>query len=129
MRYAQPVLAVDRFRDCVHFYRDLLGVQQVQGDDSGPMAVFESDGARFTLVDMRAIPAEANGVMNAEGGRGSRVTLVFRSQDIDAEFERLTAAGVTYEVPPHEFEEWGVRSSVCLDPDGNPVEIVLAPTT
>jgi catechol 2,3-dioxygenase-like lactoylglutathione lyase family enzyme len=54
---------------------------------------------------------------------------VFRSQDIDAEFERLTAAGVTYEVPPHEFEEWGVRSSVCLDPDGNPVEIVLAPTT
>jgi hypothetical protein len=35
------------------------------------------------------------------------------------------AEGVTA-MTPQDFPQWGVRSSVCLDPDGNPVEIAAS---
>jgi catechol 2,3-dioxygenase-like lactoylglutathione lyase family enzyme len=123
MEFSQAVLTVRKFGECFVFYKDLLGLELASGGERGPVAAFQSGGAKFTILDARAVPAEAAALLNGVQG-APRVTLAFRASDVDAEFERLSAAGVRYAVKPHDFVEWHVRSSICLDPDGNPVEIV-----
>jgi catechol 2,3-dioxygenase-like lactoylglutathione lyase family enzyme len=125
MEYVQPVLTVHRFGDCLHFYRDLLQMKLVGGAESGPVATLQSGDRQITLLDAKKVPAEVTDLLGGKPG-GLRVTLVFRAVDIDAEYDRLHKAGVRYHTKPHDFQEWGVRSSVCLDPDGNAVEIVQA---
>ncbi len=43
--------------------------------------------------------------------------------DIDAEYERLKAAGVKFNCPPPEFEGGPIRATYGRDPDGNVIEI------
>ena len=43
--------------------------------------------------------------------------------DIDAEYERLTAAGVKFNCPPPDFEGGPIRATYGRDPDGNVIEI------
>jgi predicted enzyme related to lactoylglutathione lyase len=123
MEFSQAVLTVRQFRECFVFYKDLLGLALASGGERGPMAAFQSGGAKFTILDAQAVPGAAATVLGGSPGV-PRVTLAFRSSDVDAEFERLSAAGVSYAMAPTDFREWHVRSSICLDPDGNPVEIV-----
>lgn len=130
MQFSQPVLKVDRFADCLRFYRDLLGMELLMGDEKGPVASLQSGGQRLTLLDAKGVPTEAAGVLGGPSG-APRVTLAFFAGDVDAEYERLRKEGVEYKIEPRDFPDWGVRSSVCLDPDGNPVEIAatLQPKT
>jgi catechol 2,3-dioxygenase-like lactoylglutathione lyase family enzyme len=44
-------------------------------------------------------------------------------QDIDAEYERLTRGGMTFNCPPPNFPGSPVRATYGRDPDGNIVEI------
>src|SRR4051812_16547088 len=124
MEYSQPVLTVHRFGECVRFYRDLLQMKLVGGAEEGPIAALQSGGHQITLLDAARVPSEVTGLIGGVGA-AARGTLVFRVADVDAEYERLAKAGVHYHTKPKNFPEWGnVRSSVCLDPDGNPIEIV-----
>lgn len=124
MQFSQPVLKVDRFADCLRFYRDLLGMELLMGDEKGPVASLQSGGQKLTLLDAKGVPVEAAGTLGGAGDSGTpRVTFAFFADDIDAECARLRKEGVPYAIEPKDFPEWGVRSSVCLDPDGNPVEI------
>jgi len=122
MDFSQVILSVERFGACVRFYRDLLGCELVGGGDDGPVAYFASAGQRFALVDRRVTAALSPGAGESPAG-AARATLAFRAADVDAERERLGAAGVEYTIEPRDFAPWGVRSSLCRDPDGNPVEI------
>jgi catechol 2,3-dioxygenase-like lactoylglutathione lyase family enzyme len=122
MELSQAILKVEQFGACVRFYRDLLGCDLVGGDEAGPVAYFTSGGQRFGLLDARAVPAEAAGTIGGAPG-APRVTFAFRAENVDEAHRRLCEAGVRFTIEPHDFEAWGVRSSLCLDPDGNPVEI------
>ena len=106
----------------MRFYRDLIGCEIVNGDENGPVAYFSSGGQRFALLDAKAVPAEAASTIGGASG-APRVTFAFIADDVDREYRRLRAAGVEYTIEPRDFTQWGVRSSLCLDPDGNPVEI------
>lgn len=120
--FAQTVLSVKRFEECVRFYRDQLGCEVVGGDPAGPYVQLGSSGQRFGLVDRRALPADLGHAAEAAPGT-SPATLAFFCDDVDAMHEGLSKQGVAYAIPPRDFPEWGVRSSLCHDPDGNPVEI------
>ena len=128
MQLGQTLLIVTKFRECVEFYRDALGFEIVNGDANGPLVTFQSAGQRLGLVDRRVLPAGL-GSSIAQGGPSGSVVLVVQTDDIDADYERLSARGVVYPVPPRDFPEWGVRSSVCQDPEGNLLEIVVTPTS
>ena len=43
--------------------------------------------------------------------------------DIDAEYERLSKAGVKFNIPPPDFEGSAIRATYGRDPDGNIIEI------
>lgn len=125
MEFSQPVITVRAFAACVHFYEKLLGIARVTAVAEGITATFQSGERRFTLLDAEHVPEAAGEVLGGAPG-APRVTLVFTTDDVDATFERLRKAGVVYRMTPQDFPQWGVRSSVCLDPDGNPVEIAAS---
>lgn len=47
----------------------------------------------------------------------------FDVTDVDEEYERLGALGMTFHGPPQEFKEFGIRTVYGRDPDGNVVEL------
>jgi catechol 2,3-dioxygenase-like lactoylglutathione lyase family enzyme len=56
-------------------------------------------------------------------GEGLRFELCAYVDDVDAEVERLRAAGVEVLHDP-EDKPWGERAAHVVDPDGNPVQLV-----
>lgn len=57
---------------------------------------------------------------DSSDGTGSNICLAFTVEDVDAEYARLTAAGVSVIEPP-ETRPWGMRNMSFADPDGNRV--------
>jgi lactoylglutathione lyase len=51
------------------------------------------------------------------------MVLVIWTDDVDAAFQKLTAAGTPVEQPPHDTGN-NNRNALLRDPDGNLVEIV-----
>jgi DNA-binding transcriptional ArsR family regulator len=65
-------------------------------------------------------PVPENGTTASEG-----INLYFRVRDIDAHFERASAAGVEFDFPPTTMS-WGARHSYVTDPDGHTISFVQA---
>jgi catechol 2,3-dioxygenase-like lactoylglutathione lyase family enzyme len=93
------------------FYVDVLGFELTRDDESIPgmrwIQVRPPTGTTsLTLVTwFDSMPA------------GSLRGLVFVCDDLEAEHERLSAAGVSFEQPPQQ-QPWAYEAVVC-DPDGN----------
>src|SRR5262245_27371583 len=73
----------------IESYRDVLGVPVLFRVPGQPMAFFQSGQVRLYL-----------GVPETPAFR-SQVVVYFTVDDIDAEYARLTAAGVSMAGPPH----------------------------
>lgn len=109
-------IVVKDLEGCLAFYRDLLGlretmrarlegswVEQVTGIDGivADCVYLELDGrTRLELLQFlepeTGAPLEPNAIPSTPGIRH----LAFRVDDLDAEFERLTKAGVPFVNPP-----------------------------
>lgn len=103
-----PVSDQDRARA---FYVDTIGFRLVRDDDSVPgirwvQVAPESGTTALTLVTWF-------GTMPAGSLRG----LVLACADLDAEYQRLSTAGVQFDSPPQR-QPWATEA-VFRDPDGN----------
>jgi lactoylglutathione lyase len=107
----------------IAFYRDHLGFEETfrTPDDGDPTHVeFKLEGFMLGLGTVEA----AREVHYIEPTPGSpAMSLVIWTDDIETAFERLTAAGVHAERPPHDSGN-NNRSALLRDPDGNLVELV-----
>jgi uncharacterized glyoxalase superfamily protein PhnB len=54
--------------------------------------------------------------------RGDETILDFMAEDVDAEYERIAALGVTWVMLPT-TQPWGNRSMIFRDPEGNLVSV------
>jgi catechol 2,3-dioxygenase-like lactoylglutathione lyase family enzyme len=91
------------------FYVDLIGLA-VLAEDGGYLRVGGGGGFHMGM--------EQGGVGRVEGGPEINVQVV----DVDAEYARLTAAGVPFEGSPAD-QEWGARHAWLRDPDGRRLSI------
>lgn len=119
VHYRSAVIFVRDIPASRHFYEDLLGMQ-VETDFganvgyAGGLAIWEV-GSAYQFVHGRAVEdVPALGRDNLE--------LYFETDDIDAVWERLSAAGVTV-ISPIREQPWGQRVLHIADPDGHLVEI------
>jgi catechol 2,3-dioxygenase-like lactoylglutathione lyase family enzyme len=55
---------------------------------------------------------------------GRPIELVFRTDNTDRDYERLTADGAPSLSAPHDFLAGRLRSAWIADPDGNPIQLV-----
>ncbi len=116
--------------EALEFYRDALGLE-VRLDVS-------NDGFRWVTVgaegqDLDVVLFQPHGGRSqAEGDallelvtKGSLQAALFRTDDLDATFEKVRAAGAEVLQEPAD-QPWGVRDCAFRDPSGNLVRISQA---
>ncbi|MGC1239602.1 MAG: VOC family protein [Acidimicrobiales bacterium] len=112
------------------FYRDALGLE-VRMDVS-------SEGFRWITVgasgqDVNIVLSQPHGGRSQTEGdellslvvRGTFQAAIFRSDDLDAAFEKVRASGAEILEEPTQ-QPWGVRDFAVRDPSGNLVRVQAA---
>jgi catechol 2,3-dioxygenase-like lactoylglutathione lyase family enzyme len=112
------------------FYRDALGLE-VRNDVAASGFRWVTVGAAGQDVDIVLFQPHG-GRSQAEGDalltlvtQGSLQAAIFRSEDLDATFEKVRAAGAEVLQEPA-AQPWGVRDCAVRDPSGNLVRIAQA---
>jgi glyoxylase I family protein len=123
----------------LQFYCDLLGFEEVgtmvweqgnQGADqitglkasSGTLVMLKAGNAfieLFQYVTPDPKPGDPNRPVCDHGITHLCLDVV----DVDEEYERLKAAGMTFHCPPQDLADGAVRTTYGRDPDGNVVEL------
>jgi lactoylglutathione lyase len=112
------ILFVADLERSVAFYRDLIGLPfKLYGDG---YAEFATRGTRFGLYDRNRLQ-ELTG-QGPEAPRSPGGEVVFLVADVDAEAERVRAAGAAVLEGPVD-RAWGHRTLHLEDPDGFVVEL------
>jgi len=107
----------------LHFYADLLGFREsFRTPKKGVPEHVELRLEGFTIGLGSVEAAKRVHGIDGEPGRPAMAVVVW-SDDVDAECERLEAAGVPVLQYPHDTGNEN-RSALVRDPDGNLVEIV-----
>lgn len=107
----------------IAFYRDLLGfVETFRTPRSGTPTHVELRLDGFTLGLGTVEAARVVHGVDATPGSPAMVLVVW-TDDVDAAYDRLAAAGVVAVQPPHDGGNDN-RSALVRDPDGNLVELV-----
>jgi catechol 2,3-dioxygenase-like lactoylglutathione lyase family enzyme len=117
---ALGVVASDLARS-VSFYR-LLGIDLPEASDEGHLDAFLPNGVRF-MLDSDDVIRSFRPDWRRE--TGNQVALAFECDspaEVDALYERVTAAGFDGEKPPWDAA-WGQRYAQLRDPDGVPVDL------
>ncbi|OFI37118.1 lyase [Arthrobacter sp. SW1] len=124
LQYAQ--ITVNNLDESLAFYRDALGLE-VRNDVG-------SDGQRWVTLgsasqpDLELVLSEPHAGRSQDDGDALQVLLtkgvlpviVFRTDDVDATFETLRAAGAEVLQEPID-QPWGPRDCAFRDPSGNHV--------
>ncbi len=85
---------------------------------------FSADGATLAICSQRSVAAEDAGALIA--GRNRSAVLEFTVADVDAERARLHPVVSDWVREPTD-QEWGNRSMLFRDPDGNLVNVYSPP--
>ena len=109
-------LIVSNINKSLAFYRDTLGLQQVERPDLGfPGAWFQLGSQQIHLLELEN-PDPTTG-RPEHGGRDRHVAL--NAVSLTPVQDALNKAGITYTM-----SKSGRRALFCRDPDGNAVEII-----
>jgi lactoylglutathione lyase len=116
-------LYTDDIEAAVRFYRDLLGLEETFRTPSAGTPEHVEMGAGGFTVGVGTVEAarRVHGVDPTPGARS--VALVLWTDDVDATYAALLAAGVPGVSPPHDTGNAN-RNALVLDPDGTLVELV-----
>ena len=116
--------------EALAFYRDGLGLE-VRGDVSAGGLRWVTVGAPGQDLDVVLFPPHG-GLSQTEGDallglvtKGSLQVAIFRTDDLDATFEKVRASGAEVLAEPTS-QPWGSRDCAFRDPSGNMVRIAQA---
>ncbi|MFB9308791.1 catechol 2,3-dioxygenase-like lactoylglutathione lyase family enzyme [Agromyces hippuratus] len=124
-------VTVNDVDEALAFYRDALGLEVQNDVASGDhrwvtLGSAAQPGLGIVLSDPHAGRSQADGdAMQELLAKGVLPMLVFRSDDVDALFERVSASGAEVLQEPID-QAWGPRDCAFRDPSGNTVRISQA---
>lgn len=123
-------LLVVNFTGCFRFYRDVIGLKVLWGEENDAYASFSQPGvtqpniALFRRTNMAEVLGTAQLPLDAPGM--DRQMLIIGVENVDAEVKRLRALNVPIVLGPRNFPDWGYRGAYLRDPDGNLIELAGA---
>jgi uncharacterized glyoxalase superfamily protein PhnB len=106
------------------FYRDVLGFTETFRTPAEGVPVHVELRLGGLVVGMAGIDAARDMHGIDVGGDRPRAEVVLWTDDVDAAYEEVVAAGAASLAPPHDFLG-SVRAAWVADPEGNPVELVM----
>lgn len=108
------------FEQCLHFYRDLIGMKVVWQPDEDN--IYLSTGHDNLALHRIQSPRENQG-----GQRLDHIGFfLVAPEDVDQWHVFLCSQGVEIVAPPKNHRD-GTRSFYCKDPDGNVVQMIFYP--
>jgi catechol 2,3-dioxygenase-like lactoylglutathione lyase family enzyme len=125
-------ITVDDTEKALAFYRDALGLELRNDVASGgfhwiTLGSADQPGLEIVLSEPHAGRSPEDGDMMQELlTKGVLPMLVFRTDDLDATFEKVRASGAEVLQEPID-QPWGPRDCAFRDPSGNMVRINQAP--
>jgi lactoylglutathione lyase len=119
VKLSQVRLLVEDFPACFRFYREVLGLEAGFGDESGGYASFKAGDGTIAIFE-RGEQGEVVALRPA----GDGALVVLEVDDVDAEAERLRAAGAPVDGEPVSRPDWGIRVLYVRDPAGNLLEVI-----
>ncbi len=122
MKFINVRLLVGDIAASIKFWRDVMGLQMMYGDESMGYAYFETDSAGIELMT-RVGFASALGETSLSAPQGYPAVLDFRVEDVDAAYADLVGRGATAVAGPQDRPAWGARSAHLSDPNGYIVEL------
>jgi len=119
---AMTVLFVADYERARAFYRDVMGLEYVHGEDDVD-AYFKIGADGLMLISESTAEDLLSPADVARGAAvGARSVLVTGVDDVDAAYAELLAKGAESVRAP-EDRHWGLRTAHFKDPDGNVWEI------
>ena len=124
-------ITVNDVDEALAFYRDALGYEVRNDVSSGgfrwvTLGSVDQPGAEIVLSEPHAGRPRIDGdALQELLTKGSLPIVVFRSDDIDAAFERARATGAEVLQEPID-QPWGPRDCAFRDPSGNTIRIAQA---
>lgn len=119
--------------EALAFYRDALGLEQRSDVSKGEFqwivvgAASQPDVSICLTNFLNGSPADQDAVAGLVA-KGALNGVHFRSDDLDATFEQLRAAGAEIVQEPTD-QPWGTRDLAVRDPSGNLVRIDQPPAS
>ena len=110
-RISYITLWVNKYDECLAFYRDMLNLPLETADEN--FAQFATEGTKLylhRLGDKSPLRAHA-------------LEIHFEVLNVDMEYNKLLERGAQFEQSPANMP-WGTRMAALRDPEGNAIEIV-----
>ena len=123
MKFSHVRLLVPNVRECFIFYRDIMGLEVLYGNEDTPFAEFKTGDIHIALEPPMASEPIAAYRNKNEFSAHDQVALIFRVDDVDATYDRLKGREVEFVMEPHDTPEWNMRLAYFRDPAGNLIEI------
>lgn len=117
-------LLVADYPACFAFYRDVLGLPVVRGDEMSGYAEFQPGNVRLALFgrnDMSKVVGTTDKPFVAECQ--DHAVVIFAVPNVDEACEHLQSKGVSIITTPTDRADWGIRTAHFRDPDGTLIEI------
>jgi len=123
LKFSHVRLLVPNVRECFIFYRDILGLEVLYGNEDTPFAEFKTGDIHIALEPPMASEPIAAFRNKNEFSALDQVALIFRVDDVDVTYDRLKSREVEFVKEPHDTLEWNMRVAYFRDPAGNLIEI------
>ncbi len=114
-------LLVRDYAGCLRFWRDVVGLNIVFGDETGTYASFDTGAARLSIYVVSEMAAVVP-LAAPSAGAPDRSLAQLDVADVDEAAAALRARGVAVTEPTIQ-PEWGIRVAHFRDPEGNLFEL------
>lgn len=124
MRLDGVGLFVDDMAKMVRFYRDVLGFEIKEGEDTSNVYLIK-DGTLFLLYgrkDFEKITGRKYEYVKGLNGHTEIALYVDTFEEVDKAYKEVISKGAVSVLEP-ETEPWGQRTCYIADPEGNLIEI------
>ncbi len=108
----------------IRFYRDVLGFEIKEGEDTSNVYLVKDDTLFlfYGRNDFEKMTSRKYEYIKGLNGHFEIALYVDTFEEVDSEYARVTAAGAVSVLAP-ETEPWGQRTCYIADPEGNLIEI------
>jgi catechol 2,3-dioxygenase-like lactoylglutathione lyase family enzyme len=124
MKLTYTRLMTERFDETYDFYTQGLGFPSTWGRKGEVYASFKvSDNVELAIFKAELMDAHIGHITTDRAKIHDKMMLSFTVEDLDWEYQRLTAKGVSCLNEPHDEVNWGIRCLHLRDPEGNLIEL------
>lgn len=124
MRLSYIRLLVRDFDRCFDFYSEIMGFDITWGEKGEDYASFQvNEKTMLSLYKQELMMQHLGLAESVEVQNDYRMTIVFDSENVDDEYQRLRELNASFLNEPHDVPGWGSRCFHIVDPEGNLIEI------